>query len=84
MTKRRKAIAMAGDEVPVIPQDPSTGRDVQALVGVAFVYVGPGWAPGVPARNLMAEEVEGIGRERIRRLRSPHTGEPLYIEISDQ
>jgi len=49
-------------------------------------YVGPGWVPGVPARDLTAAEVEEEygGEEFLLGVVSMHTGRPIYevIEIT--
>ena len=41
-------------------------------------YRGPGFIPGVPARDLTEEEVKIYGEEILLKARSPHTGNPLY------
>jgi len=51
------------------------------VAGVAFLYQGKGFAPGIPARHLTEEEADEIGRKRIRRLHDPHTGVAMYLEI---
>jgi hypothetical protein len=54
------------------------------MTEIAFQYIGPGWSPGIPARDLTRSEAEEHGVELLRRLRSAHTGEPLYEEIEQQ
>jgi len=45
-------------------------------------YVGPGWVPGVPARDLTVEEVEVYGGEAfLLGIESVHTGQPIYEVI---
>jgi len=52
---------------------------------IGLRYVGPGWVPGVPARDLTADEVEAYGGEVfLLGVESVHTGRPIYevIEIT--
>jgi hypothetical protein len=48
---------------------------------VAFRYVGEGWVPGIPARDLTWEEAKALGLEVIRKILDPHTGEVMYEEL---
>lgn len=59
-----------------LAQDPGE----RVAQGVLFVYVGPGFCLGVPARDLMVEDVEEVGWEFVRALRNPHTGRAMYVE----
>lgn len=49
--------------------------------GLGLRYVGRGFVPGVPARDLTEEEAEAYGREWLLGLVDPHTGEAMYEEI---
>lgn len=72
------SLVYAGKEfVPDVPQEPRLER----WRGIAFVYEGPGWVPGVPARDLTVEEAEELGWERVRGLVSMHTGQKMYLEL---
>jgi hypothetical protein len=48
---------------------------------VVFRYVGKGWVPGIPARDLTWEEAEAIGVDVIRNVLDPHTGAMMYEEV---
>lgn len=60
-----------------IPQEKRkpVGDDVQ------FVYIGKSFVPGIPARDLTATEVAGIGYERIKSITCAHTQNALYQEV---
>lgn len=61
-------------EIPQEKKQP-VGDDVQ------FVYVGKSFVPGIPARDLTAEEVEAIGYERIKGILCAHNHKHLYQEV---
>jgi hypothetical protein len=61
-------------EIPQEEKQP-VGDDVQ------FVYVGRSFVPGIPARDLTAEEVEAIGYERIKDAICAHSQKHLYQEV---
>ena len=46
-----------------------------------LIYVGKAWLPGIPARDLRADEVERYGRERL--LASGLYAEPTERGASD-
>ena len=51
---------------------------------ISYRYVGPGFCPGIPARDLTAEEVKAIGEDVVKGIISPNTKEPMYKKASSK
>jgi hypothetical protein len=54
----------------------------QEAGAVAFRYGGQSFVPGIPARDLTAEEADAIGRDMLRGIVCANSGEPLYKEVT--
>jgi len=66
-----------GEFVPAPIQEPER----VSVAGLAFLYQGRGFVPGVPARHLSLAEAEEIGYQTLRSVWDPHTGQRMYLEV---
>ncbi len=57
------------------------GQQQRNVKGFAFVYVGKGHVPGIPARNLTQAEADKFGWALIRGIQCCHTGQRMYREV---